>query len=83
MAGSLFDAMYEARDVFVDVVMIDSAEMHRLVAAGTDDTITMHNPANTLAERGAAFRAADADFHIVDGIVHDTGPAEPADDEQT
>jgi precorrin isomerase len=83
VAGSLFDAMYEACHIFVDVMMVNAAEVHRFVAARTDDAITMHDAANAFAECGATFRAANADFHVVDGIVHDTGPAEPVDDEQT
>jgi hypothetical protein len=90
MAGSLFDTMNEARDVFIDVVMIDPAEMHRLMAAWTDDAVAMHDATNTFAECGAAFRTANADFHVVDGIAHGTdpgtdpgtGPAQPVHDEQ-
>jgi hypothetical protein len=76
VTGSLFDAVYEARDVFVGMVMIDAAEMHCLVAARADDTIAMHNAPNTLAECRATFLAPHTDFHVVDGVVHDTGPAQ-------
>lgn len=75
---SLFDAMDEACDVFTCMMMIDTAEAHLLVTARAYDAVAVHDAANALVEGGAAIATPHTDLHFVDGIVHDTGPADRA-----
>jgi hypothetical protein len=75
VAGALFNPMDEAGNVFVGVMMIDAAEMHGLLAAGADHAIAVNDAPNALAKHEAAFRTPHADFHVIDGVVHDIGPS--------
>lgn len=70
MAGALFHVMDVARDVLVIVMMADPVEPHLIVAARTDDTVAVDDPADALVKGRAAFRATYADFQVIDGIVH-------------
>lgn len=66
--------MNESRNVFVDVMMIDAAETCCLLAAGTNDAISMHDAPDALAEYETALRASHADFHVIDRVAHDLCP---------
>jgi hypothetical protein len=69
-AGALFHVMDVAPDVLVIVMMSDPVEPHLIVAAWTGDTVAVDDPADALVKRRAAFRAAHADFQVIDRIVH-------------
>src|SRR5882724_11547793 len=65
MAGALFHVMDVARDVLVIVMMADAVEPHLIMAARTDDTVAVDDPADALVKRCAAFRATYADFQVI------------------
>jgi len=66
VAGSLFDVMNIGGDgvVFVDVA--DAVEAHLIVTARADHPIAVNHAVEPFMERDPAFRAADADFMMLD-----------------
>jgi hypothetical protein len=74
MAGALFHMVNVARDVLVFVMMPDAVKSHFIVATRATHAIAVRDAANTLAERRTALGTADANFQVVDGIVHSLSP---------
>ena len=57
-------------DVLMLMVVPNTVKVHFVVAAGAAHPVAMDDAADALAEGRPTFRAAHADFHVIDGIVH-------------
>ena len=79
MTGALFDVADEMRGVFVRVMVADAVEAHLIMTARTAHLVAMHDAAGAFTEGGVALRAAHANFHVLNGIMHDTSPANRCD----
>ena len=70
VAGARLDMMNISLNVLMLMVVPDAVKVHFIVAAGAAHPVAMDDAADALAEGRATFRAAHADFHVIDGIVH-------------
>lgn len=70
VTGTLFHMVDVARNVLVIMVMPNTVEVHLVFAAWAGDGVTVNHATDARAERRAAFRAANANLDIVDGVMH-------------
>jgi hypothetical protein len=69
-AGALFDVTDEVRGVFVLMVMVDAAEVHRVPAARAADAVAVDNAVGAFVENAVTFGTAHPYLHVLDWIVH-------------